>query len=347
MSTKNTLPALDADRLLENALTSIRLGVEDFNKSQRSLDAGGDPDRALSAVRNLFSGVLLLFKYKIAKSVDESSDAASLIFNPPEVLPVPDGSGGVKWEPSGKFKKSTIDVGTIKKRFEGFGIDVDWRVINKLQDCRNHLEHLHPANTLGEVADFVAELFPVLRDFIQQQLDEHPGDLLGESWQIMLAHHNFFVDTRKENDKKWLTAGVPEQMLSLTTIAKCEVCGSLLIAPNTDQLDGGETVKFNEESLLYHCLACNNYGLAAQLLIDTLNEDNFVDPRNGGEPIIETCYSCHHETFDTIKQRCLWCDEELDHKDCVNCGVTLSQDEQGLDGRCGYCNNQYDKYMRD
>ncbi|MGS0559480.1 hypothetical protein ACU8XX_22065 [Escherichia sp. MAL-1] len=347
MSTKKTLPELDVERLLENALTSIRLGVEDFNKSQRNQNEGGDPDRALSAVRNLFSGVLLLFKYKIAESVDQASDAASLIFNPPEVHPVSDGNGGIIWEPSGKFKKSTIDVGTIKKRFEGFEIDVDWSVINKLQDCRNHLEHLHPANTLGEVADFVAELFPVLRDFIQLQLDEHPGDLLGESWQIMLAHHNFFVDTREENDKKWLESGVPEQMLPITKRAKCEACGSLLIAPDIEQLERGETVEYNEESFLYNCLACNNSGLAAQLLIDTLNEDNFVDPRNGGEPTIDSCYSCEHETFDVIKQQCLWCNYELDYKECIHCGITLGQEEQDLGGRCGYCNNQYDKIMRE
>lgn len=56
-------PVLDVQKLHENALTSIRLGVEDF---ERCSGAAGDPARALSAVRNLFAGVLLLFKYKIA-----------------------------------------------------------------------------------------------------------------------------------------------------------------------------------------------------------------------------------------------------------------------------------------
>ncbi len=140
------------------------------------MEQGGDPAHALSAVRNLFAGVLLLFKYKIATSVDDFDDAPALIFNPPEILPQSDGNGGIEWKPAGKFKRTTIDVATIKKRFEGFGIEVDWLTIDKLQECRNHLEHLPPANTLGEVADFVAEL-PILREFIQTQLNEQPAEL--------------------------------------------------------------------------------------------------------------------------------------------------------------------------
>lgn len=128
---------------------------------------GGDAARALSAVRNLFAGVLLLFEYKIASSVDNSEEAGTLIFSPHEVQPFPDGCGGIKWKPVGKFKRTTIDVAAIKKRFDAFGIEVDWMTINKLQACRNHLEHLHPANTLGEVAGFVADLFPLIRDFVE------------------------------------------------------------------------------------------------------------------------------------------------------------------------------------
>ncbi|MGE8454358.1 MAG: hypothetical protein ACN6OP_27865, partial [Pseudomonadales bacterium] len=182
----------DPDKLKENAVTSIRLGIEDFERARAPADQGGDPARALSAARNLFSGVLLLFKFKIASCVDDSDDALQLIFDMAEALPHPDNAGGVEWRP-GKLRKTTIDVATIRKRFETFNIDVDWTAIDKLQTCRNHLEHLHPANSLGEIAEFVAELFPVLGDFIEQQLDTQPADLLGTAWPIMLRHHAFFL----------------------------------------------------------------------------------------------------------------------------------------------------------
>ena len=53
---------LDAEKLKENALTSIRLGIEDFQRTKQVKEQGVDPARALSAVRNLFAGVLLRFK---------------------------------------------------------------------------------------------------------------------------------------------------------------------------------------------------------------------------------------------------------------------------------------------
>lgn len=150
----------------------------------------GDPARALSAARNLVAGVLLLFKYRLASFVDDSADAAKLLFIPPEILPHSDGDGGLTWVPVGRFRSNTIDVEPIKKRFDAFGITVDWDRFGKLKVCRNDLEHLHPANTFGEVAELVAGLFPVLRDFINANMAQFPAELLGEAWQIMLAPEN-------------------------------------------------------------------------------------------------------------------------------------------------------------
>jgi hypothetical protein len=347
MSQQRAVPELDAQKLRVNALTSIRLGIEDFERCQQNLESGGDPARALSAVRNLFAGVLLLFKYKIAISVDDPNDAASLIFMPPEVLPQSDGDGGVEWAPVGKFRATTIDVGTIKKRFEGFGIEVDWKVIVKLQDCRNHLEHLHPATTLGEVADFVAELFPVLRDFIQTQLDEAPADILGHAWQTMLLHHNFFVDTRAQCKRAWTEAGVPGGMEPWLDESQCEECASLLLTPSQAFLDMGASVERDEATFEYRCLACGNTDLIAPLIIDTLNKAHDYDPRDGEEPSIESCLECGHETFMIYEQNCLWCKAELEYTECWVCEEGLRQDDQHNDGLCGYHAHTYEKAMRD
>ena len=43
--------------ILQNAIDSIVLGLEDFESS--------DHKRIISCVRNLFAGILLLFKYKL------------------------------------------------------------------------------------------------------------------------------------------------------------------------------------------------------------------------------------------------------------------------------------------
>ena len=43
--------------MLDNAIQSIQIGMEDFHEE--------DERRVLSAIRNLYAGILLLFKYKL------------------------------------------------------------------------------------------------------------------------------------------------------------------------------------------------------------------------------------------------------------------------------------------
>lgn len=338
---------LDAEKLKENALTSIRLGIEDFQRTQQTTEQGGDEARALSAVRNLFAGILLLFKYKIAVSVDDPEDAPALIFNPPEVMPQADGNGGIEWKPVGKFKRTTIDVATIKKRFEGFDIDVDWRAIDKMQECRNHLEHLHPANTLGEVAGFVADLFPVLREFIHAQLNEQPADLLATAWPVMLAHHEFFTNTMATCRAAWDEAGVPESMQPWLDHCQCEECGSPLLRPNQEDIEEEASVEYQDNSFKYVCVACGHSDLIAPRMIKALNDAYDYDPRDGEEPCIEACNDCGRHTFLINEQHCLWCDAELDYKQCTYCEEALGQSDQDNGGLCSYHAYALDKAMRD
>lgn len=341
------LQHLDASKLRENALTSIRLGIEDFEVSQRAVQSNGDPARALSAVRNLFAGILLLFKYKIAISVTDPDIAPSLIFNPPEILPYTDGNGGIEWRPVGKFKATTINVETIKQRFEGFGIQTDWKIIDKLQQCRNHLEHLHPANTLGEVADFVAELFPVLRDFILTQMNESPADLLESSWQSMLKHHQFFLDTRTACDAGWSGVDVPEKLIPWLKNCQCPECSSSLLMPSTSCVQKGLSVRCNEDDFDYTCLACGDFALVVPLLMDTLDSAFYYDPTSGDDSSFEECDECGHGTFFLHEQSCLWCSSKLHYRACVLCGEGLGQDDQDNGGLCSYHAHRRDKVMRE
>ncbi|HEE9762565.1 TPA: hypothetical protein R8F97_003483 [Pseudomonas putida] len=333
--TNHRPPQLDAHKLFENALTSMRLGIEDFELSQKR-GVNGDPARALSAVRNLFAGVLLLFKYKITTCVDNPDDAAQLIFVPPEILPHGDGLGGVEWLPSGKFKASTIDVVTIAKRFTSFGIEVDWDVIRKLQECRNHLEHLHPANTLGEVADFVAELFPVLRDFIQNEMEMSPVDLLGPAWESMLDHHRFVKTLADQCRTGWAQSGLPERMELWLEESGCEECGSSLLAPEKDSLKAGWKVESHPNRFQYICLACSYSAPVAELMLETMAGAHYYDPRDGGDRTLEVCNECGIEAFFTQQQSCQWCEAKLEFTECAICESALGQDDQDNGAICSY-----------
>ncbi|MHA6636811.1 hypothetical protein ACX3OY_23845 [Citrobacter farmeri] len=334
------LLTLDADKLYENAVLSIQLGIEDFQLSQ-----GGNPARSLSSVRNLFAGVMLLFKFKLAKSVSNPEDAYRLIHIPPkDILPNPDGAGGMIWEPEGQFQKNkTIDVHHIKARFRTFKIEVDWDVVDKLHDCRNHLEHLHPRNTLGELSNFVANLFPVLAEFITKELVKTPQEVLGSAWDIMLKHRNFYLKQLAECEQTWLDAGVPDGMIEFIPNCTCAQCGSNLLKASTMSIEEGYTVEHDDSDFQYVCVSCGFVDLFAPRLIDSFQEAFFYWPPDGDEPTYELCYSCNHDTFVINEQTCRWCNNELDYGQCTLCDTQLSQDDQINDGLCGYCSYKMSK----
>ncbi|MCL6327251.1 hypothetical protein [Pectobacterium polaris] len=342
---KKAAKKLDAEKLYENAVVSIQLGIEDFKISQLPESESGNPSRALSSVRNLYAGLLLLFKYRIAITVDSEEQAYELIHNPPpNILPYPDGDGSVIWLPKGKFKSTTIDVVKIKERFESFTIEVDWTAIEKIQECRNHLEHLHPQNTLGEVAKFVADLFPVLNEFITSELERVPQTVLGSAWDIMLQHADFYAERLAECESSWNEASVPSGMQEFLDSCSCPECGSKLLRASIENLEAGETVSDNHDVFKYVCVACGNTDLITPMMMDNFGHEFFYWPPDGDEPTYEECYECNNDTFVISEQSCRWCDNSLDNKSCSLCDEMLTQDEQDNGGLCEYHHHMASKY---
>lgn len=342
---KGSTKELNADRLYDNALASIKLGIEDFKLSKLDESDGGNPTRALSSVRNLYAGLLLLFKYKIATLVNSPADSYQLIFNPPaKILPSPDGIGGISWKPHGKFKQTTIDVAQIKERFESFGIEIDWKKIESIQQCRNHLEHLHPEHTYGEVAGFVADLFPILENFIQNELHKSPQTVLGSAWETMLQHSEFFLSKVMECVSSWEDAGVPNGMREFISECTCNECSSRLLRACEENLEAGETVSRDEEVFSCVCINCGNKELIVPILLEAFEREYFYWPADGDDVTHESCFSCSHDTFVIAEQSCRWCGAGLDYEQCWICGEGLGQDDQDNDGLCGYHNHQMSKH---
>ena len=90
-------------KLLENAISSIQLGIEDYQSN--------DPRRPISAVRNFYAGVLLLGKQCLV-SAAPNADPMEVLAS--KFIPVPDGDGGVVHEPKGY---QTIDLFELKMRY--------------------------------------------------------------------------------------------------------------------------------------------------------------------------------------------------------------------------------------
>lgn len=136
-----------------NAITSIKLGIEDFQT--------GDDDRMLSAARNYYAGLLLLAKECLVNAVPEA-DAMEVIGA--KFKPVPDGHGGVDHVVMGY---TTVDLAQLKTRFKDFGLAWPDANITNLQRFRNDLEHHHLKEPASALSEAIASSFPMVVDFFK------------------------------------------------------------------------------------------------------------------------------------------------------------------------------------
>ncbi len=96
--------------ILQNAVDSISIGLDDYRSS--------DPRRLVSATRNIYAGILLLFKHKLSLLSPAGSDEVLL---KQKVQPSKQPDGQIGW--IGKGRK-TVDAIQIQERFEALDIEV-------------------------------------------------------------------------------------------------------------------------------------------------------------------------------------------------------------------------------
>src|SRR5712691_8295622 len=115
------------DTILKNAVASIQIGVEDY--------LSDDGRRALSAVRNITAGILLLFKEKLRRLSPAGSDEVLI---KKTMSPVIGRQGTVDFLGSGK---KTVDVYEIEERFRSLKVSADFKRLQAVIDIRNNIEH--------------------------------------------------------------------------------------------------------------------------------------------------------------------------------------------------------------
>ena len=116
----------DMNTLFENAVSAMQLGVRDYQAN--------NPCRAVFAVQNLYSGILLLAQEVLVRKAPKAT---------PEQLfgvrykPVPDGRGGVKHVSA---SNRTVDLADIGQRFRDFGLAIDCGALRELNRIRADIE---------------------------------------------------------------------------------------------------------------------------------------------------------------------------------------------------------------
>jgi len=310
-------------KLLENAVKSIQLGIEDFEN--------GDDKRIISSVRNLYAGILLLFKEKLARLSPANSN---------EVLVK--SKAVSKKQSDGKMisvgvEKHTVTRKQIQERFQNLNINIEWKRVDKIAAIRNDLEHYYSTDNHDAIREVLSQTFLIMTDFIKHQLNADPLDLLGnDCWTKLLNIHEFFEKEKSGCHQELGKVDWQSEILS-TAINEvmCDSCGSPLVLPQNGNSKNLEDTKFV-------CRSCDNIMSFSKATESCLKEyfsfEIYLHYDDGNELPLVKCPDCYKDGYIIEEDRCAICGYESEYENCARCGTTLGIDEQHLGGVCDHCN---------
>lgn len=314
--------------LLANAVSAIQAGVEDYEAS--------NPNRALSAVRNITAGVLLLFKEKLRRLSPPDSDEVLLKERlRPSLRP----DGSITFVGAGR---KTVDVQHIKDRFESLHVSVEWNRFDELVRLRNDLEHYYTTASAATVQSVLAEALVVIQAFITTALGHEPLDLLGEkTWQTLLNVASVYEKQLQDCRAELSRIDWPHPIYDTVVAEVCCIhCRSPLVKPTNPDASDLTTLEFL-------CTSCGKTSNFEDTIGDAITEafaaDAYIAMTDGGDPPLDYCHECGEESFHIESGFCLLCQASLSYENCGVCGAALGPEDQHGGGLCGYHKWQADK----
>lgn len=300
--------------LLSNAVNSIRVGVEDSN----ALDRG----RWVAAVRNIHAGILLLYKEKLRRMSPPGSDDVLL---KTRITPFLQADGTVSFKGAGLH---TVDMQQIQARFGALQIGVDWNALKSVTLLRNRMEHYFENEPKQAVFEVIAKSYLLVRDFMRDQLQEDPLDLLGaDAWMRMLDKSDILKKEKEASaaairSHRWVSPKVIDRALE----AICEDCGSTLLGPEGDDIHSG-----------LQCLKCGHSMAYYDFLIDpqSVYKNQELGAATDAMRML-ACPACREWSFVVALGLCGDCGHEADPT-CFICGTQLSRSGDLAMGNCPYC----------
>ena len=314
--------------IFKNAVTSIILGIEDFNV--------GTDERMLSAARNYYAGLLLLAKECLVRAA--STENAMEIIGA-KFKPTLDGKDGVKYEVVGH---ATVDLAQLRQRFKDFKLSWPNVNIDNLQKLRNELEHFHIKKSASAVGEVIAATFPMIVDFFQI-LHEDPSKCLNGAWSTIVTRREAFEKVQSSCLDSWKGMNWPVQVDDLDKMS-CPACYSSLI---------GQEDSSNEDhrNLIGKCFQCSkkfSRKEIMEMIVQAIYGRDFLY----GEDfcIIDSCPECATNTYveNSKISVCYSCGEEVISNCCI-CGGRLDINEYNLElsGMCSYCAYKWEKMERE
>ncbi len=315
--------------ILQNAIDSIQIGVEDFESN--------DDRRSVSAVRNIAAGILLLYKEKLCQLSPDDNKELLIKQN---IRPVQNAQGQIVFE--GKGHK-TVDVQSIKERFASLNVEVEWKRFDEINKLRNDLEHYYTSKSPDAVREIVAKSFLLIRDFLSEHLQEDPQAILGnDCWATLLEVSDVYSAEEQAckasiNAVDWKYHSVEIALKNL----RCNQCHSSLIqAPHSDDV---------YPMIDLHCKSCGEdfsfYDVLEQCIDDSLAGDAIKNIMDGGNSPYDSCHECGKGTFIHEEECCVACNYEMEYTTCEVCEAPLGLEDQYNEGKCSDCQYRWDKVI--
>jgi hypothetical protein len=306
--------------LLENAVASIEMGVEDY----QSLDER----RVLSSLRNLYAGTLLLLKEMLSRESPDNSEI--LLYS--KIIPTKK-NGQLEWAPQNM--KTTVDYQEIKERFKHLDLTLDWRSLDELRNLRNQAEHHAPKAPRTVALEALAACFLSVKQIIEDHLEEKPEHLFkGETWAVMLKERRTFEATEKQcTDSVAALADIPDAALTALKLIQCPNCSSYLL-----QASGESYV-----DAYFECRSCGKVSSLASVIVAAaeLAHPSAYVKKLGFVGAIGRCPNCREDAFLIEEDICLACAEGRPFHKCEICGDSLPFEESDS-SYCSYCSRPRD-----
>lgn len=313
------------EKIMENAVGMITVGIEDYLQ--------GSEYRKYSAVRNVYAGILLLYKAYLYRITPENGNQGDLIYSHDSDVDI---DGNLSATYTRKIKKNkTIGFHEIKKLLKKIGYNVQKDKLNKLNELRCDIEHLYVNKELKNVDEIFYYSTSLIADFYFKKLNYDPcEDFEEEKWNSLIDRKKDFGERIKSSIKSFsnLQANFP-QLEPIIGHMRCQSCRSRIL-----HLAGLSDMP------MYSTAICDNCGNKFQLseIMDKTIEDvygasDYTRVMDGENPIIVACPDCWGNYFSTESGACLACGYEQEYSQCPVCHNPISIDEQEFNGICARC----------
>lgn len=306
--------------IIKNAVESIQIGMEDYHSD--------DSRRMLSAIRNIYAGVLLIYKQKLNTLSPEGDGSLLRVKLKPVLL-----DGKVVWRGEGK---NTVDKRDIRERFKSLGVgNVDWELLDKLSNIRNDVEHYFSDVPVSQMKETVAGALRLLTEFCEPQLGQKPQDLLGvQCWEMMLDVASFHAaELKRCREKLSAVKWKYETVADSLDCMRCCYCDSQLIEPAND----GQS----EPNFAFICMDCqqqSDYGeVVGGAVALSLAYLNYQREKEGLPWASDQCPRCGELAYVHAEDACMACHFEFgEYKHCDVCGTPLDAEEAWAGPLCSY-----------